>query len=113
MGFSVRDQTWRYTAWMPFNGTRAWWADGPSTEELYAHDYPLSTMSMDEMGEKVNLAYLPEYKDLTTKYYKILRNFFEKVAPPTAPATSEYAVRGHIGIIVRQLLLELRARTHA
>ena len=89
MGFSVRNQQWRYTAWMPFNGTRAWWKSGPSSQELYSHDYPLSTVSMDEIGEKENLAYRPEHKQRCKDFYQIVRNFFEHIAPPTEPKYSE------------------------
>ena len=89
MGFSVRDQQWRYTAWMPFNGTRASFESGPSAEELYLHDYPLSTVSMDELAERVNLAYRPEHKQRCKDFYQIVHNFFAHIAPPTAPANSE------------------------
>ena len=86
MGFSVRDQKWRYTAWVPYNGTRGDWRFGPSSEELYSHDYPLTTVSMDEIADKVNLAYKPEHKERCEKYFQIVRNFFHEIAPPTAPA---------------------------
>jgi len=31
MGFSVRDASHRYTAWIPYNGTRAQWPDSKLT----------------------------------------------------------------------------------
>ena len=88
MGFSVRDQEWRYTAWMPFNGTRAdWGAPGKTTakrQELYNHSYPLSTTSMDAVDDLKNFAYsLPQ---MSEKYFALVRTFFQEIQPPTAPA---------------------------
>ena len=91
MGFSVRDQNWRYTAWIPYNGTRADWnaetnKTTPIIHELYNHSYPLSTTSMDDIDDVNNVAY--DMPVLAEKYYSIVRNFYETIAPPTAPAVA-------------------------
>ena len=89
MGFSVRDAQWRYTTWVPFNGTRADWGAAekarPAIHELYNHSYnPLTTTSMDDVDDVANLAYaLPE---MAAAYFALARDFFEVIAPPTAPA---------------------------
>ena len=85
MGFSVRDQQWRYTAWVPFNGTRALWSQGASAEELYAHAYPLNTTSMDAVDDVVNVAYEPKHQKTRARYFALVREFFETISPPTAP----------------------------
>ena len=85
MGFSVRDQAWRYTAWLPYNGTRADW-DAPRgaaglVEELYNHS-GLDGTDFDAMDTR-NLAYVKELADTVHDFFGKAREFFDVLAPPT------------------------------
>lgn len=87
MGFSMRDNEWRYTCWVPYNGTRALWdEETPVYQELYNHSYPQGTTSMDAIDEVENHAYDARQSDRVKIFYRLVRNFFDVLQPPTAPA---------------------------
>jgi hypothetical protein len=77
--------------WIPYNGTRADWnaetnKTTPIIHELYNHSYPLSTTSMDDIDDVNNVAY--DMPVLAEKYYSIVRNFYETIAPPNSTSGS-------------------------
>ena len=82
MGYSVRVDEWRYTAWFKWlvsnssNGTATYAADwdGPFAEELYDHKGDDST-EMDKF-ENVNLA--ASNPDVAKQLHAQLRSFFTK-----------------------------------
>ena len=78
MGYTVRVADWRYTAWLPWNGTtlRADW-DGPRATELYDHKGDDST-DMDAY-ENVNVA--AQNQAVAQKLHAQLRAFFDKEGP--------------------------------
>ena len=93
MGYSVRVDEYRYTAWLAFNGTlnRADWAgvDAPSPigtttasslmgEELYSHVG--DTNGDFDAFENENLAMQPEHKDTRDELFAMLRARFD--TPP-------------------------------
>jgi hypothetical protein len=79
MGYTVRVDEYRYTAWMAFNGTknRALWSDpsGLAGEELYSHvgdkndDY--------DAFENENLAMKPEHKSTRDELWAMVRARFD------------------------------------
>ena len=99
MGFSVRDASHRYTAWIPYNGTRAAWPEQhPSRgyeagvyEELYDE---AKNMSDFDGFDTDNLAYQPQRLSDAARYFNLVRNFFHVLqpplpAPPPPPAPPE------------------------
>merc|ERR1712083_583113 len=65
MGFSVRDQRWRYTAWVPYNGTHAQWTNSSNNDifqELYDHGQDPGT-DFDQGDDVLNLAYESGHTD--------------------------------------------------
>lgn len=87
MGFSVRDQRWRYTAWVPFNGTHADWTltrDDGVFEELYDHASDPGT-DFDAGDDTLNLAYDSARSGTVKEFFDIARNFFDVVVPPLPP----------------------------
>jgi hypothetical protein len=100
MGFSARDISgYRYTVWIPYNGTRAMWPDAHSDkgykdliyEELY---YEGSNMSDFDSFDTANLAYQPQRLADIARYFKLVRCFFHEIQPalpappPPPPAPS-------------------------
>ena len=79
MGFSVRDQSWRYTAWLPFNGTLAIW-DAEVIEELYNHT--ASDGTDFDLMDTDNLAYRNEVtKAMAKEYFALVKMQFAVLAP--------------------------------
>lgn len=79
MGFSVRNDRWRYTEWFAWDKQRevADWGNfsvggGP---ELYDHqgDYGAD---MDVATDKVNLAHSPKYSSIVAELSEVLKNHF-------------------------------------
>ena len=74
MGYSVRNSLWRYTLWLPWNGTAlsAAWDSAEYEEELYSHG---GDISMDfDAYENVNLA--SSNPGVSKQLRARLRNFF-------------------------------------
>lgn len=85
MGFSVRDHKFRYTVWLPWNGTVADWnATGQKLEELY--DYGSDDGSDFDAMDTVNLAYEPTHLDVAKVMFDIAREFFHVIVPPSPPS---------------------------
>mgnify|MGYP006084551757 FL=1 len=81
MGFSVRDQSYRYTAWLPFNGTLAIWDAEVIIEELYNHTASDGT-DFDSMDTD-NLAYRNDVTKAKAKaYFALVKEQFAVLAPP-------------------------------
>jgi len=81
MGYTVRVDKWRYTAWFKWlgaNGTYASDWDGPFAEELYDHAGDDSSDS--DKFETQNLA--KAHPDVAKKLHTQLRNFFNVKRPP-------------------------------
>ena len=75
MGYTVRVDDWRYTAWFKWlggNGTYAPDWDGPFAEELYDHAGDNSSDS--DLYENANLA--KTHPDVAKKLHAQLREFF-------------------------------------
>ena len=82
----MRVESWRYTAWIRFNGTinRGRWGDVGSTagwlvgEELYSHDDSTQLDNFDA-SENENLAAKPENAVTRTQLLNALKSrFFDK-----------------------------------
>ena len=75
MGYSVRDDRWRFTAWMKFNGTknRADWTAAPLGVELYDHDGDDGTDA--EAFENVND--VDDHDDVRRELFEVLRRKFD------------------------------------
>ena len=85
MGFSVRDQGWRYTAWIPYNGTRAQWpaSFAPDlVQELY--DHRLDDGTDFNAMDTANLAYNPAQAARVAAFFQTAREYFDVIAPPTS-----------------------------
>lgn len=95
MGFSVRDDSWRYTVWLPFNGTRADWnvtrdaEAGHMFEELYNHTVGADNGTDFDAMDTDNLAYQPAHGVTVRAYFAKAREFFNVIAPPTLPPASD------------------------
>ena len=93
MGFSVRDHAFRYTVWLPYDhdAHRADWTattaatDGApgKMEELYDHTDDDGT-NFNAMDTE-NVAYDASNSGKKQHYFAIAREFFDVIAPPTAP----------------------------
>ena len=80
MGYTVRTNSWRYTAWLDFNGTknRAEWSLIPSSlhgEELYTHIGDKNE-NFDEY-ENENVASYSQYKNVRDELLNVLKEKFE------------------------------------
>ena len=75
MGYSVRDDRWRFTAWMKFNGTknRADWTAAPLGVELYDHDGDDGTDA--DAFENVNV--VDDHDDVRRELFEVLRRKFD------------------------------------
>ena len=88
-GYTVRVESWRYTAWIQFNGTtnRGKWGDVGSTagwlvgEELYSHDDSTQVDDFDAT-ENENLAAKPENAATRTQLLNALKARFD--TPPSS-----------------------------
>jgi len=85
MGFTVRDHKFRYTVWLPWDGSTADWnATGLKLEELYDHGTDDGS-DFDAM-DTVNVAYDSAHKDTAKAMFDIAREFFHDIVPPMPPS---------------------------
>jgi hypothetical protein len=80
MGYTVRSNSWRYTAWLDFNGekNRAEWSLLPNSlrgEELYNHIG--DTNSNYDEYENENVASYSQYKNIRDELLNVLKEKFE------------------------------------
>eukprot|EP01052_Picozoa_sp_SAG31_P018989 SAG31_NODE_1367_length_8615_cov_12.875763_6_plen_265_part_00 len=92
MGYSARNASWRYTGWVPHNGTAPQWQQAVRNknpepgaqlffEELYDHRTDTGT-DFDAM-DTFNLAYVDEYASVRDELWLATKEFFSEVVPPS------------------------------
>ena len=70
MGYTVRVEDWRYTAWFPFDKQAIRpQTDGNLGRELYDHRGDTG-MWLDWPGEEINLAHDPRYESVVAELHK-------------------------------------------
>ena len=94
MGFTVRNNRWRYTVWLKFNGVEnnAIWSTTSSSnnndnilygEELYDH---LNDTGVDfDKYENINVN--KQYPDICKMLFEVLKNQFDSSSPETKDKT--------------------------
>ena len=83
MGFSVRELGWRYTAWMPFNGTHANWTTRERSHGVFEELYAESGDGTDfDAMDVANLAYADAHAATARRLYEEARTFFDVIVPP-------------------------------
>ena len=88
MGFSLRNDDWRYTAWVGWNGsslTPAW--GRVNATELYRHTLAEGGPGDQDFDawENENEAGRPERRELAGRLHAQLRAHFDRFAVPYAP----------------------------
>ena len=80
MGFSVRDDRWRYTEWLAWDPQREapMWGNfsGGGGVELYDHEGDFGT-DFDAASATVNLAHDPQHSDVVRRLSAALRAQFD------------------------------------
>ena len=81
MGYTVRNARWRYTVWLPWNGTAAEWSEASAAPaELYDHSDDSGT-DFDAM-DVANLAYDAAHALTVAELLDKARFFFLEFLPP-------------------------------
>ena len=100
MGYTVRVEDYRYTAWIQFNGTRnrgEWTvaaADSSRSEELYDHTGDDGTNWADGF-ENVNLAADPAHRGMVAELFAMVRARFDTPgSTPWPPVGGELEFTG-------------------
>eukprot|EP00117_Sycon_ciliatum_P025753 scpid62884/ scgid21304/ Iduronate 2-sulfatase; Alpha-L-iduronate sulfate sulfatase len=80
MGYSLRTDVWRYTAWMPWQRTapQVDWARGPDHVELYDHSGDQWLENDFDHFENENVAASASHASVITELHAILREFFSE-----------------------------------
>ena len=78
MGYSARTTEWRYTEWVPWNGTtlRALWDAPLAGVELYDHRNETTYPTNFDCGENVNVAAAPGNAAVVEELQQLLRAHF-------------------------------------
>ena len=88
MGYSIRDVTWRFTAWYAWDGANLAPTGAPVALELYDHSADDGTCDGATKSafdfETANLAYDPAYADLVDDLLATLVAAFRLSTPPAA-----------------------------
>eukprot|EP00912_Choanoflagellata_sp_UC4_P000153 UC4_evm1s100 len=100
MGYTVRVEDWRYTCWIPFNGTRnrGEWAITAEllekNEELYDHRGDNGENWADGY-ENENVA--AEFKELAASLFNLLRSHFDTPGPSVWPQNGDREALNYTG----------------
>ena len=85
MGYSVRNATFRYTGWVPHDGTVAQWDQAVRTNALFFEELygPYGKGNDFDSFDTANLAYKKEYEPVRDAFFLLTKEFFKVVVPPS------------------------------